>query len=95
MISYYKEPFSEKESLDALNPLVRDWFLSKYKELSPPQRFSFKLIKEGKNILITAPTGSGKTFSAFMAILSHLFDLSQENKLEDKIYCIYGKRAYK
>ncbi|MEM0200823.1 MAG: ATP-dependent helicase, partial [Candidatus Micrarchaeaceae archaeon] len=56
---------------------------------TPPQRYSFKLIKEEKNILVTAPTGSGKTFSAFTGILSDLMDLSIANKLEDKIYCIY------
>ncbi len=89
MIEFKKEPYTVEESLSCLNIFIRKWFESKYKTLTPPQRYSFKLIKEEKNILITAPTGSGKTFSAFTGILSDLMDLSVANKLEDKIYCIY------
>ncbi len=89
MIEFCKEPFTVEESLDSLNPFIRKWFTSKYKGLTPPQRYSFKLIKEDKNILITAPTGSGKTFSAFTGILSHLMDKSIAGTLEEKIYCVY------
>ncbi len=89
MIEFKKEPFTIEESLSSLNIFIRKWFESKYKTLTPPQRYSFKLLKEGKNMLITAPTGSGKTFSAFTGILSDLMDLSVSNTLEDKIYCIY------
>ncbi len=89
VIEFCKEPFSVEESLGSLNPFIRKWFQGKYKGLTPPQRYSFKLIKEENNLLITAPTGSGKTFSAFTGILSHLMDLSVEGNLEDKIYCIY------
>ena len=89
MIEYQKNPFSIEESLSSLNVFIRKWFESKYKTLTPPQRYSFKLLKEGKNMLITAPTGSGKTFSAFTGILSYLMDLSMSEKLDDKIYCVY------
>ncbi|MEM3839162.1 MAG: ATP-dependent helicase [Candidatus Micrarchaeaceae archaeon] len=89
MIEYLSKPFSVEESLDSLNIFVRKWFESKYKVPTPPQRYSFKLISERKNVLITAPTGSGKTFSAFMSILSDLMNMSLQNKLEDKVYCIY------
>lgn len=89
MIEFYKEPFTAQESLESLNPFVRKWFAAKYKEPTPPQRYSFKLIKEGKNLLITAPTGSGKTFSAFMAVMSDLMNLAISDKLDEKIYCIY------
>ena len=80
MISYYKEPFTREESLDSLNKHIRQWFVRKYKEPTPPQLYSFKLIREGKSLLITAPTGGGKTFSAFMAILSNLMDLAERGE---------------
>ncbi|MGB9732674.1 MAG: ATP-dependent helicase [Candidatus Micrarchaeia archaeon] len=85
----YAEHFTKEDSLAALNPKIRKWFEEHFKELTPPQYYSFKLIRSGKNVLITAPTGSGKTFSAFMAILSDLMDLADSGKLEEKVYCIY------
>ena len=60
MIEYCKTPFDAGESLDSLNIFIRKWFEGKYREPTPPQRYSFKLIREGRNLLITAPTGSGQ-----------------------------------
>ncbi|MGC8669964.1 MAG: ATP-dependent helicase [Candidatus Micrarchaeia archaeon] len=89
MFEYLSKPFSDEESLSSLNAYARGWFENKFKTLTPPQKFSFKLISEKKNILITAPTGSGKTLSAFLSIISNLFNYSINGTLEDKIYCIY------
>lgn len=89
MIEQLSKPFSEKESLAVLNRHVREWFQGNFEELTPPQRFAFKLISENHNTLITAPTGSGKTISGFMSIISRLFDYSIAGKLEDRVYCVY------
>ena len=78
MISYAGKPFSDAESMAVLNPYVKDWFMKNFGELTPPQKYAFKLISEGKNLLITAPTGSGKTISGFLSIISRLFDYSLE-----------------
>lgn len=88
-IEFLKRPWSEEESLSCLDEDIRRWFKGKFRTLTPPQRYSFKLISENKNVVITAPTGSGKTFSAFMVILSELFKLSKRRELEDKVYCVY------
>lgn len=85
----YAKPYTKEESLASLNPTVRRWFQKRYKILTPPQYYSFRLIKEQRNLIITAPTGSGKTFSAFMAILSELMDMSERNELDEKVYCLY------
>ena len=45
MIQVLEKQFSVEESLDSLNLFIRKWFVSRYKEPSPPQRYSFKLIK--------------------------------------------------
>ena len=89
MIEHLDKPFKDEDSLGTMNPYVREWFTRNFKELTPPQKFSFKLIRDRKSLLIAAPTGSGKTMSAFTSIISHLFDYSLAGKLEDKIYCLY------
>lgn len=89
MITRAEKPFGEEESLGVLNPYVKEWFKSSFGELTPPQRYAFKLISERKNVLIAAPTGSGKTMSGFTSIISRLFDYSLGGKLEDRIYCLY------
>ena len=89
MITILKKQYSDENNLKALNPIVRKWFISKFKELTPPQKFSFKVIKDRKNVLITAPTGSGKTLSAFIPIINNLVDLSINGKLNDEIKCLY------
>lgn len=88
-IEWVTEPFDDEESLASLAPYVRRWFKSKFSQLTPPQRFSFKLISEGSNVVIASPTGSGKTFAAFMVILSELFKMGEQGKLMDSIYCVY------
>ncbi len=89
MITYADRPFSDRESLGSLNRYVREWFNSRFDELTPPQKYAFKLISDRRNVLITSPTGSGKTMSGFLSIISKLFDNSIEGKLEDRVYCLY------
>jgi len=72
-----------------LQPLVREWFFETFRTFSPPQRGAVPLIHERRNCLIAAPTGSGKTLSAFLAVLNELVTLSEQGRLEDRVYCIY------
>jgi len=80
---------SDEEIFSVLNPLVSQWFRRKFKSFSPPQRGAIVNIHNNKNTLISAPTGSGKTLSAFTAIISELMNLSEKGKLDDKVYCVY------
>lgn len=58
--------------LDKLHPKVRELVLSRFRQLTPVQEKAFPLILEGRNVLIIAPTGSGKTEAAVVPILSRL-----------------------
>lgn len=88
-MQFVRKPFSAEESLSCLESYARKWFTKNFKELTPPQKYSFRLISQGKNLIITAPTGSGKTLAGFMAVLNELFKLGRKKELEDKVYCIY------
>ena len=72
-----------------LHPLVREWFFSKFKEFSLPQKYGVLRIWKRKNILISAPTGGTKTLTAFLSIINYLVFLAEKEKLEDKIYAVY------
>ncbi len=75
--------------LELFEEPLRLWFKRKFKRLTPPQEKGIPYIFKGYNVLITAPTGSGKTLAGFACILNRLLKLSHENRLENKVYCIY------
>ena len=79
--------------LSLFDPIVRDWwhstFCSAEDLFTPPQRLGVPLITEGKNVLISSPTGSGKTLSAFISIINQLFIMAGKGELEDLVYCLY------
>lgn len=65
------------------------WFASTYGQPTPAQAAAWPLIRQGENVLIASPTGTGKTFAAFLSVLDGLCRLEEERVLSDGIYCIY------
>jgi ATP-dependent Lhr-like helicase len=59
-------------------PWVADWFREEIGEPTPPQRQAWPSIARGAHTLIHSPTGSGKTFAAFLWALNGLFAESGE-----------------
>ncbi|BAB59786.1 hypothetical protein large helicase related protein LHR homolog [Thermoplasma volcanium GSS1] len=72
-----------------LDPYVSKWFDINYRSLTEPQKYAIPFIHEGRNVLVSSPTGTGKTLTAFLSIINELFMLARSGKLEDKIYCVY------
>lgn len=89
MIQTKKEPDKSELIEHILHPLVKQWFYSRFKEFSLPQRFGILEIHSRKNVLISAPTGSSKTLTSFLAILNELVDNSVKGILENRVYCVY------
>ncbi|MFA5856632.1 MAG: ATP-dependent helicase [Candidatus Pacearchaeota archaeon] len=93
-MEYKKYPRAELRNKDEiikiLNPLVKEWFFSKFEGFSSSQLYGVMNVHERKNILISAPTGSGKTLTSFLAILNYLVNLAEKKELENKIYCVYS-----
>jgi ATP-dependent helicase Lhr and Lhr-like helicase len=89
MIEKQTKIYKDKEIYTILHPWVKKWFKSKFETFSEAQRYAIMDIHCGENVLVSSPTGSGKTLTAFLSIISELTSLADSGELEDKIYCIY------
>lgn len=82
--------FQEQESVyRMLDPWLAEWFKKTFQYFTLPQLKGIPLIHARENVLISAPTGTGKTLSGFTTILNELTILAKAGQLEDKVYCIY------
>jgi len=54
------------------DPLVDEWFRSKFVRPTAPQIAGWPHIQSGRDVLICAPTGSGKTLTAFLSAVDRL-----------------------
>jgi len=88
-IKYIEKPNSDEEIHSVLHPIVSKWFKQKFGSFSDSQKYSLVPIHGRRNILLSSPTGSGKTLSAFASILSYLINLAEKNELENKVYALY------
>ena len=58
--------------LDLFHPAVAEWFRGAFAAPTPPQTRGWPAIARGDSTLILAPTGSGKTLTAFLWCINRL-----------------------
>lgn len=66
-----------------------EWFAQTLGEPTPVQCEAWPVIAEGKHALISAPTGTGKTLSAFLIFLDRMKRQAQEGTLQQELQLIY------
>ncbi|MCI0379988.1 MAG: DEAD/DEAH box helicase [Gemmataceae bacterium] len=77
-------PASAAAALNSLGQPIRAWFTKTFGEPTLPQRFGWPAIQRGENLLLCAPTGTGKTLAAFLPILGALLKDARND-----IQCLY------
>ena len=71
------------------DPLVGDWFHGRFREATEPQVLGWPAIREGRDVLISAPTGSGKTLAAFLLCIDDLVRRARLGPLPDQTEVLY------
>ncbi len=75
--------------LKSFHPLVRNWFRTEFGQPTPAQSEGWPAIQRSENTLILAPTGSGKTLSAFLWAIDSLVVDHLDKQTEHGLRVIY------
>src|ERR1700681_2266134 len=75
--------------LSPFDPLVAEWFATRFPQATEPQVQGWPEIDAGRNVLISAPTGSGKTLAAFLICIDKLVRAARAGTLADETQGVY------
>src|SRR6266478_1657951 len=75
--------------LAGFDPLIVEWFTRRFSGPTEPQILGWPEIRAGHDVLISAPTGSGKTLSAFLLCLDGFVRAARAGSLADETAVVY------
>src|SRR5579884_1976052 len=75
--------------LTPFDPLIREWFEARFYTITEPQRLGWPEIRAGRDVLISAPTGAGKTLAAFLTAIDSLVRSAREGELPNETQVLY------
>lgn len=76
----------EATALDALPDFLRGWVTQRFDAPTISQRMAWPILSQGRNLLLSAPTGTGKTLAATLPILGELI---QSPSYSPSVRCLY------
>jgi ATP-dependent Lhr-like helicase len=71
-LAYLSLPPSPETALEALSVPVRQWFSRHFGRPTVAQRLAWPAVRAGHHLLLSAPTGAGKTLAVFLPVLDGL-----------------------
>ena len=75
--------------VERFSPATREWFTGTFGEPTPAQEGAWESISEGRHTLVVAPTGSGKTLSAFLWALDRLASTPRPDDVDRRCRVLY------
>ena len=77
-------------STQSFSAPIQAWFNATFPEgATPAQQLAWPAIVSDENVLLIAPTGTGKTLAAFLSILDRLFRAEFNQTLDEGLRCVY------
>ena len=76
-------------SLSSFHPLIQRWFRGRFDAPTEAQAAGWPAIAQGRHTLIAAPTGSGKTLTAFLTCVDQLVRQGMDAELPDSTQVVY------
>ncbi len=71
------------------HPVVQEWFVQRFGSPTEPQIAGWPTILRGGATLLSAPTGSGKTLSAFLVAIDKLLRAAIAGRLDPRTQVVY------
>jgi ATP-dependent Lhr-like helicase len=71
-LDFLSWPSAKEAALESLVTPLQRWFVERFGEPTAAQRFAWPTLAGGRNLLLSAPTGCGKTLAAFLPLISRL-----------------------
>jgi ATP-dependent Lhr-like helicase len=89
------KPTPEIDAFACFHPVTAEWFRAVFEAPTAPQRLGWPVIARGESSLILAPTGTGKTLTAFLWCLDRLMlhDVGDDRKKGCKIVYVSPLKA--
>ena len=78
-----------EQILDLFEKKTADWFREALGEPTPVQKEAWRWIAAGEHVLVSAPTGTGKTLSAFFVFLDQMKRQAVAGELKQELQLVY------
>jgi ATP-dependent helicase Lhr and Lhr-like helicase len=75
--------------LNSFHPAVAAWFSRTFDAPTEAQTRAWPALESGEHVLVAAPTGSGKTFAAFLSAIDQLVKEGCSGSLPDETRIVY------
>ena len=73
----------------ALHPKLAAWFRGRFGGMTHAQEVTLPLVLAGRSVLLSSPTGSGKSLAGFVGVLDHLLRRLDDGALPAETVAVY------